>query len=369
MSEDLDRQLTALLREQAASVAVPDAATGDLRPAVARRRRPRLLLPAMGVAALVCAVVVMALARVDDGPQQVTTGPADETGAPPAHATTHPSTTTATEPAHAGPFHAETRQVLLTADAVTIRAGDKTFVTAAPVEVRGDPGEPKSYTTLELTWREHSVEMRLFIYFSSDGNEWWSDEIRTSDGDDPGEWITYKGDFFRRPLGQAFTGDFTVATPGPAVGSLNLSNLHLEAFRTPAACTAGSGPFVLDPGTSPITMEGYLSGYATAVHLLSTPGCTLVPDEDHYTYEWTSSDPGVVTVERFVHPELTRRADLKPGAKGTAIVHVKASDPKTGDVLAETDIEVIVGDVTSVPAPTTLPAPAHPATTITSNQP
>ena len=356
MSDDLDRRLTALFREQAASVDVAPPGPVGLHGAPAGRARPsRRLLPAMGVAAVACAVLALALAGRKDGPRQVTTGPADTAAPSPDRSTAVTATTTTDAPVPVGPFKAETRQVSLTADAVAIQAGGKQFVTAAPVSVRGDPGTPNEYTTLELTWQEHGVEMRLFIYFSSDAKEWWSDEIRTYNGAALGDWITYKGDFFRRPLGQAFTGDFTVATPDSAVGSLRLSNLRLEAFRAPASCATAKGPLALEPGTSPILIEGYTSGYGASVRLLSTSGCTPVPDEDQYRYEWTTSDPGVVTIQRLVLPELTRRADLKPVGRGRATVHVTASDPRSGDVVAETDVEVVVGDVRPVLQPQTGP--------------
>ena len=357
MSDDLDRRLTVLFREQAASIPVPPPGPVVLYAVPTRRARStRRLLAAVGVAALACAVLAVALVGSDDGPRQVTTGPAD-TGAPSPDPSAGTPATTTTAPASTGQFTAETRQVALTADAVTIKAGGKEFVTVSPVSVRGDPGMPNEYTTLELTWQEHGVEMRLFIYFSSDGGQWWSNEIRTYNGAASGDWITYKGDFFRRPLGQPFTGDFTVATPDPAVGSLHFSNLRLEAFRTPSVCATARGAFALEPGTSPITIDGFSSGYGAAVHLLSTTGCTPVPDEDQYRYEWTTNDPDVVTIERHILPDLTRRADLKAGASGKATVHVTANDPRTGDVVAETDIEVMVGEQRSVPAATTLPTP------------
>ena len=45
------------------------------------------------------------------------------------------------------------------------------------------------------------VEMRLNIYFASDGHDWWANEIRTYNGKSPGDWIEYTGTFFRTPLG------------------------------------------------------------------------------------------------------------------------------------------------------------------------
>lgn len=351
--EKLEDRLRALLRSQAESVPVPDASwtdVGTARGHGAQSRRAQLL--ALGVAAMAAALLAVALVSTGDPAERVQTGPAAQgEGQPSEPAAATATTAPAAEP---GTFRAESRQVSLTADALVIDVGGKQFVTAAPVRVHGDPGDPE-YTTLELTWQEHGVEMRLSLYFSADGREWWSNEIRTYDGNANGEWIIYTGDFFRSPLGTPFTGDFTVATPDPAVGRLHLANLRLDAFRKPAECATATGPFVLDPGTSPIVLEGYLSGYGAAVQLLDSATCQPVADQDRYAYDWNSRDSGVVTVGSGPMPvELPgRRASLTPGARGRTTIQVTAHDPATGALVAETDIEVVVGEVKSIPAPTT----------------
>ena len=56
------------------------------------------------------------------------------------------------------------------ADNFRIVANGKTFYAnvSSPISVRSDPGSP-AYTSLEVIWQENGVEMRLFIYFNSDG--------------------------------------------------------------------------------------------------------------------------------------------------------------------------------------------------------
>ena len=346
-TDELETRLTSMLREQAESVPVTSRTWDDAQTVPARPmpwRRPRFV--AVGVSALACGVLAVLLVGSGQRGERVRTGPAASDDVPTAVTTIAPAA------ADAGRRFV-TRQVSLTADAVTIEANGKQFNVAAPVEVRSDPGVPKEYTTLELTWREHDVEMRLNVYFKSDGREWWAEEIRTYDGRDPGEWITYTGDFFRRPLGSPFVGDLDVAAPDPALGQLHIANLALEAFLPAPECARASGPFALDPGTSPITMEGYVSGYGAGVRLLDTASCAPVPDEDRYRYEWQTRDPGVVTVHRSVVP-LERRADLTPEGKGRTFVHVTARDPDTNEMVAEIDIEVVVGDIKSLP-PTVIP--------------
>ncbi len=351
--QELEARLTTMFREQADSIRVPttawrDATAGPPGPERSSRR------PAFALTAAMVASVVLAVVLVGRGgpPEPVTTGPAASSGPPPGAATG----------ARSAPLHVETRQVSLSADAVEIEAGGKKFVTAPPLDVSSDPGIRNEYTTLELTWQEHGVEMRLFVYFHSDGREWWSNEIRTYDGSAPGDWITYTGEFFRRPLGTPFIGDFSVATQDPATGRLHLSGMRLEAFRRAPACETATGALVLEPATSPIVIEGPVSGYGAGVSLLSAQSCSPVGDQDRYRYEWHASDPSVVTIERLVAlPELgERHAQLIPVGKGQATVRVTARDPDSGIIVAEVDIDVIVGDLKPPPSARADQAPLVP---------
>ncbi len=110
--------------------------------------------------------------------------------------------------------------------------------------VHSDPGDSR-YTTLEVTWNEwiesdtgaQLSEMRFFVYFKSDGQKWWSEEIRTYDGELQGEWIYYRGRFFEHNWGQAYqAADFTVQSvsaerPG-FIGKIYLVNPRIEILKT-----------------------------------------------------------------------------------------------------------------------------------------
>ena len=347
--DELEARLSAMFREQAEGTPVPPVAWDDVRTVAGGpgRSSPRRFL--LVAAAVVVAVIATAATVGGRDPARVQVGPATET-----------ENATPTSPAPVPPaFHVETRQVSLTADAVAIDAGGKRFHASAPMQVGGDPGIAREYTTLELTWNEHGVEMRLFVYFTSDGRDWWSDEIRTYDGADPGEWITYKGEFFRRPLGSPFVGDFEVTAPDPGVGRLHLSNARLEAFRHSPSCDAATTAFALDPGRSPIVLEGFLSGYGVNVQLLDARSCALVDDQNRYRYVWESRDTSIVTVDTsFQPPELgSRHAELRPQRQGETSVHVTATDPSSGAPVATADIQVVVGDVEPLPPPTVVPVP------------
>ncbi len=72
-----------------------------------------------------------------------------------------------------------------------IRIGDKKFYGKDPVSVHSDPGTDK--TTLETSWNENGVEMRLFAYFRKiPDNMWEMYDLRTYNGNARGEWLYYK---------------------------------------------------------------------------------------------------------------------------------------------------------------------------------
>lgn len=216
---DLDTRLKEMFQAQSQALRVPPREWADLHdiqePGQGDRRRRSY---AVGVAAFAALVAIVAVSA-RPVPQTVDTTGTAGTGA------------STTLPASRG-VKVETRQVSLAADSLIIDVGDQTFSGAGAIEAHSDPGMVNEYTTLELTWFEHGVEMRLNIYFTSDGSEWWSNEIRTYDGAKQGEWIRYGGEFFRSSIGTPFVGDLDIRAEDHGVpGRLRLPSLHLEAFR------------------------------------------------------------------------------------------------------------------------------------------
>jgi hypothetical protein len=126
----------------------------------------------------------------------------------------------------------QTETVAFDAHVVRIRAGRRIFDGQDNgVQVHSDRGEPRRYTTLEVTWpRRENVSMRLNIYFQSDGIDWWASEIRVSDGWPDGSWVTVVGERFRTPLGQACLGDLHLVDGG---ARLDIEGLHVQAFAAP----------------------------------------------------------------------------------------------------------------------------------------
>ena len=324
--QDLETRLEAMFTAQVSALRVPSREWSDVTdrraPGASRRRRSSAALAVASFAA-VLAVVAVAL-RSGPGEDVRTDRPA--------------APATAASPSSAAPFKVETQQVSLAARALLIDAAGTTFTAAPPLEVHGDPGTADEYTTLELTWSEHGVEMRLNVYFKSDGREWWSDEIRTYDGAEQGEWITYEGDFFRSRLGTPFVGDLDVSAEDHGVtGRLRLPGLRLEAFRRPSACDKAGAPYALQPATNPVTVPAEANGHDLSVTLLDAATCQAVPNPGDYEFRWVAEPSGIVK-----HSTGEPRVDLQPLAAGTTSLHVTAVDRRSGEVVGKTTVSVTV---------------------------
>lgn len=114
--------------------------------------------------------------------------------------------------------------------------GKRYYANTGVVEVRSDPGNP-TYTTLEVTWHENGYEMRMYIYFHSDGYRWWTDEIRTYNGQTPNDWIYYMdNNTYLTNLGYQYIqntpGGFVKVSPttGQVTSEIHYSNLRVRAF-------------------------------------------------------------------------------------------------------------------------------------------
>jgi hypothetical protein len=225
---ELEVALRRVFEEQARSVEARPASYGEARldTAAPVRRRPLGAFVGLAAAAAVVALVV--------GVVVVTRAEAPSTVK--ARGSKTPTSVVVTPP---NPVHWATPQVHLDADDFGIEVGGRRFTGTVPhVGVTSDPGDA-TYQTLELEWWEHGVEMRWYIYFASDGHDWWATEMRTYNGapGTNGEWVTFKGTQFRSPLGSTFSGNLNLtATEGGYTSHLYAHGLRLRAFvNRPAA--------------------------------------------------------------------------------------------------------------------------------------
>ena len=129
----------------------------------------------------------------------------------------------------------QTSTVSLQANAFWIVADGQCYTSrGAAVEIHSDPGWSQ-YTSLELIWNELGREMRFLIYLHADSSLWWSEEMRTYNGQQPySDWLFYYGKFFTSPIGQAFHGDINLTNDSQDTirGELHLHGLTLSTTMT-----------------------------------------------------------------------------------------------------------------------------------------
>ena len=146
------------------------------------------------------------------------------------------------------PYRFDTKSIRLAADQIQLTYEGETFDYALTVYLDSDGtemDEPMDAGVLAIgeagIWQE-STSLRLIgdmgripvlveFDFESDGSDWWASEIRTSYNEGEPEWTKETGEFFRSPLGAAFTGDLTLE-------HLKMTGLEVEVFRRPLACLA-----------------------------------------------------------------------------------------------------------------------------------
>lgn len=121
-----------------------------------------------------------------------------------------------------------TPQVSFKADDFYIDVGGRGYHPGTnETTVHSDPGS-SIYTTLEVTWFENNTEMRLNIYFAADQNNWWISEIRTYNGENPGNWIIHRTTNPNRiRLGQPMSID------GDLTAGVYVQGLELRTFLCP----------------------------------------------------------------------------------------------------------------------------------------
>ena len=314
-----------------------------------RRRRTQVVVPAVVTVTLV--LVLTAGAVLVNGRRDVSI----DTGAARAPGTT----TTSAVPVEvaANPVDWNTATVALHADDLRIVAGRDTYLGDDPeATLRSDPGMPNEYTTLERIWHEHGNEMRLFLYFKSDGTDWWSDEIRTY-GNADGAWYHYKGEFFRRPLGQPFEGDVTLPAQ-PDGSTVRMTGLRLQAFAPPAACANQTTPFVADVVYPEVrTSTDPTSSFSADVRLRDA-NCAVVTDTSPFRFDYTVDDPTIARITpgcaaNTTPLELCRsRVELKGLAIGATTLRATVHQVSDDAVVATATMHVTV----TAPDPTISPS-------------
>lgn len=194
------------------------------------------------------------------------------------------------------PVKWETETVQLEADDFFLTIGGRVF-RAIPdkhtlVSVHSDPGN-LGYTTLEVSWQEQGVEMRLYLYFHSDGERWWVNEIRTYNGNIPGDWLYYRAGYLSSNLGSALFNAAVSITSEDGLGTIHFRNLYLKPFKN---------LFISPPPFSKGCWEFCNSGTECKANLVCSSNWVEVPP-------CPPGQPCPVPQPRCVNPGCPGRAD------------------------------------------------------------
>jgi len=255
--------------------------------------------------------------------------------------------------------HWQTEVVDLQVADFWIQASGQRFTAAVPdVAVHSDPGNA-TYRTLEVTWQEHGVEMRLNLYFDGDASSWWVSEIRVYDGTAPGEWVGRKGTWFKSPLGAAWAGDLDLSVEGGAlhIGGLVLRSTPFDGVNEPVGTAA------------PVAVRSNLFEEGGVLHCSGI--LQMTPKEAErvllalgYRLSWrldTTTGPSTGFAEvRATAPDGVIHQEPLPGSEGELIVFVAPfGDPQAVPLPAPADCPPVNGDTpVLVPlAPTATLAP------------
>lgn len=319
-----ERALTELFARQAEGVPVrarafPDDAARTSAPRSAHRR-PVLIGAAVATAVVVAAVAIGVWRRPADRVDPARrSDPVARVGAP---------------------LHARTNRADLSVDDYLVTAAGRRF-TGDGVAPRAlsDPGVA-TYWSLELPW--------LTLYFSSDGREWWVDEIRVRA---PGiDEVTFTGEYFRTRLGEPFTGDLDLVDPATGL-SLHMGGIRLTVSPQRLDCTGLVRPYAIRDdlnGSSTIALH-VGSSIGDELQVVDTQSCALAPQNDHATFTYVSRDPSIAEFlpgdcTQLIRSKCERGAlpDMRGLRLGRTAVTVTARDGASGAVIARSDLSVVV---------------------------
>jgi hypothetical protein len=243
----------------------------------------------------------------------------------------------------------DTSTVKLTADDFFILANGKKFVGAQTyTRVTSDPGD-NWYTTLEVEWEEGGLPMRLYMYFHSDGIKWWVDEVRTYDGNNPGNWIYYTNfsPYFEGTLGEPVTGAVSLISD-EGDDSIYFKNLYLLPFKDQVPNVPDYKLQPLPGNDVQMKISDVSSVYQVVAKLLDKNG-NLVTNQSRFKYEWSVDDNTIVSVTPILYcfggilnPCPEDKGQLRSISPGDTTVHVKVTDTATGETIGETSWNVNV---------------------------
>lgn len=340
--DNTERALTELFARQAERVPVRTRAFPDDAPRSGAPRSPRLRPVFVGVA-LATAVVIVAVAI------GVWRQPSDRV-----------DPTQPREPAVrvGAPLHARTDRADLTVDDYLVTAGGKRFTGVGLTNsARSDPGEATSWD-LGLGWGHGDFVETFSLNFTSDGRDWWVDEIRATPpqanyakppGPAPGE-VSFHGEYFRSPLGEPFTGDLDLVDPATGL-QVHMGGIRLSVSPQRLDCTGLARPYAVRDNFNGSTIHLHVgSTIGDELQLLDTDVCAIAPQNNRANFTYVSEDPSiaeflpgdcaVLIPGKCKRGVIAEKRGLRPGR---TVITVTARDGVSGGVITRSDLSVVVG--------------------------
>ncbi|MDH5533052.1 MAG: dockerin type I repeat-containing protein [Candidatus Pacebacteria bacterium] len=243
----------------------------------------------------------------------------------------------------------------LSADNFYIETNGKKFIADDPnITVHSDPGSD-IYTTLEITWSEQSIPMRMYIYFKyTPGGFWEVTELRTYDGTSSYKQLYYPG-FTGNELGNPLIMSVFDLTSKDGLGKVHFENLNLQAFLSIDHKPPSEFGYYIEkkPVTEDIEvfLMGPYHGYGVNAVLRDSDD-NIVTDLSPFHYVWTSLNNDIVSVSSNAIESMNAdgttyclygvnkpcpesHADISYHGIGTGIIKVQVMNQENKEVASE----------------------------------
>lgn len=251
----------------------------------------------------------------------------------------------------------KTEVVALMAREFAIDVGGKTYRAGVPrVDLNSDPGT-LTYRTLEVTWQENGVEMRLNMYFAGDATAWWVEEIRIYNGEPQGEWLEARGTYFKSALGAVWSGDqdVTFTDPRGLPARLHLGGLTLAVRPFDGVKEPPGGGIALPENARPFAPGGVL--HCSGILQMTPKQAEAVLLQLGYRVSWrldttTGPNTGFASVMKDAPAGIIHEEGLA-GSDGSLIMFVAPFGDKNAQPVP-VDADCPIADPNVTPPP---PAP------------
>jgi hypothetical protein len=261
-----------------------------------------------------------------------------------------------------------------------IQIGDKRFLGNGVVDVKSDPGLEKS--TLELTWREDGVQMRMFMYFQMlDNGMWEMYDLRTYNATGS-DWLYYSttdklGNPVKSLPGYRNYQHERVFVSKDGSGKIYCKDCGITAFKSSAPPPSIYGYAIdfrigLPENETIILSTDPGAGYGVNAVLFDSSG-NIVTDQSNFSYKWRAENDSVINIYsrsipypdgncayKILAPCPNFNVQISGKAPGISRVLLDVKRKSDNVIVASNAFTVRVIENTSIPtsSPTIRPSPA-----------